>query len=218
MTRTTRILIADDHGVVREGLRRVLEAQPSCTICGEAATGREAVAKAKALRPDVVVLDIAMPELNGLDAARLIRRMLPATEVLILTMHDSEALAREALAAGARGFVLKTDAAEVLGNAVANLSRHQPYLTATATSLVLDGFLNPDHAGSGNTRRDRLTAREREIVLLLAEGRTNKEIAAALGISVNTCETHRYNIMRKLNLRSLSELVRYAIREHIIEP
>lgn len=215
----TRILIADDHEMIRQGLRKVLEENRGWTVCGEAVTGREAVSKAAELKPDVVVLDIGMPELNGLEATRQIRRALPDTEVLILTMHDSERLAREALAAGARGFVLKTDLGDTLVTAVAHLSLHQPFFTSKVTALVLDGFLNPEQMDAAEIKdRCRVTPREREIIQLLADGKTSKEVATALGISANTCETHRQNIMRKLNLRSLSELVRYAIREHIIEP
>lgn len=214
-----KILIADDHELIRQGLRKLIEKRADWKICGEAVTGREAVAKAEALRPDVVVLDFGMPELNGLEATRQIRQSLPKTEVLILTMHDSERLAGEVLAAGARGFVLKTDLGDTLLHAVEHLSRHQPFFTSKVVELVLNGFLHPDGEGPEETEAGgRLTPREREIVQLLAEGKTNKEIADVLGISVHTSETHRTNVMRKLNLRSLSELVRYAIREHIIEP
>ncbi len=214
----TRILIADDHDLIRQGLRKVLEERPGWTVCGEAVTGREAFAKARELRPDVVVLDLGMPELNGLEAARQIRRALPNTEVLILTMHDSERLAREALAAGARGFVLKTDLGDTVVTAVEHLSRHKPFFTSKVSELVLEGYLNPSVAESAQAGGERLTSREREIVQALAEGKSNKEVGVALGISVHTAETHRSNIMRKLGLSSMSELVRYAIREHIIEP
>jgi len=214
----TRILIADDHELIRQGLRKVLEERPGWTVCGEAITGREAVAKARELRPDVVVLDVGMPELNGLEAARQIRRALPNTEVLFLTMHDSERLAQEALAAGARGYLLKTDLGDTVVTAVEHLSQHKPFFTSKVAELVLEGYLNPGTAESPPTGGERLTPREREIVQLLAEGKSNKQVAAALGISVHTAETHRSNIMRKLGLNSMSELVRYAIREHIIEP
>jgi DNA-binding NarL/FixJ family response regulator len=213
----TRILIADDHELIRQGLRKVLEEHPGWTICGEATTGREAVAKARELRPDVVVLDVGMPELNGLEATRQIRRALPNTEVLILTMHDSERLAREALAAGARGFLLKTDLGDTVVTAVEHLRQHKPFFTSKVAELVLEGYLNPGPVESAQAGGERLTPREREIVQFLAEGKSNKEVAGALGISVHTVETHRSNIMRKLDLRSMSELVRYAIREHIIQ-
>jgi DNA-binding NarL/FixJ family response regulator len=213
----TRILIADDHDLIRQGLRKVLEERPGWTICGEAITGREAVAKATELRPNVVVLDVGMPELNGLEATRQIRRALPDTEVLILTMHDSERLAREALAVGARGFLLKTDLGDTVVTAVEHLRRHQPFFTSKVAELVLEGYLKPVPAESAQGGGERLTPREREIVQLLAEGKSNKEVASALGNSVHTVETHRSNIMRKLEVRSMSELVRYAIREHIIQ-
>jgi DNA-binding NarL/FixJ family response regulator len=207
------ILIADDHDIVREGLRRLLQAEPGWAICDEASTGREAVAKAKEHRPDVVVLDFSMPELNGIEATRQIRKALPQTEVLILTMHDSEQLAREILSAGAHGFVLKTHAKRQLIPAVAALAEHKPYFDSSVSALLLEAFLNPE-AGLAT---DRLTPREREIVQLIAEGRTSKEIAARLGVSVKTVEAHRSNLMNKLNLHSASELVRYAVRNRIIE-
>ena len=213
--KTLRILIADDHEMVRQGLRRVIEEQKGWSVCGEANTGRQAVAKAKQLRPEIVITDFSMPELNGLEATRQIRAALPRTEVLILTMHDSEQLVREVLAAGARGYILKTDAGNSLVAAVTALAQHKPYFTSKVSELVLEGFLNPQ-----NLRADdgtgRLTPREREIVQLLAEGKSNKEVASILGISVKTAETHRTNIMRKLELHSMGELVRYAIREKIV--
>ncbi len=214
-----RILIADDHEVVRQGLRTILEAKRGWIVCGEASTGREAVEKARQLKPDVVVMDFSMPELNGLEATRQIRKALPQTEVLILTMHDSEQLVRNMLAAGARGYVLKKDAGNILVKAVEQLLQHKPFFTSKVTELVLSGYLDPAvPATKEDASGSPLTPREREVVQLLAEGKSNKEIADVLGISVHTAETHRTNIMRKLRLRSMSELVRYAIREHIIEP
>jgi DNA-binding NarL/FixJ family response regulator len=211
-----RILVADDHEVVRQGLRSILEEQPGWEICGEALTGQEAIAKAKELRPDVVVLDFSMPDLNGLEATRQIRRMLPDTEVLVLTMYDSERLAREFLAAGARGFILKADAGKVLVEAVGKLSRHEPFVTARVSEQVLKGHLQrrcPD----GGAESDPLTAREREIVQLVAQGKVSKEIANRLNISVHTVETHRSNIMQKLDTHTVGELIQYAIRNRLIE-
>lgn len=213
---TLRILIADDHEMVRQGLRRVIEEQKGWMICGEAATGREAVEQAKQLRPNVVVMDFSMPDMNGLEATRQIRAALPRTEILILTMHDSEQLVREVLAAGARGYILKSDAGLALVAALKSLAQHKPYFTSKVSELVLEGFLNPQQPLVQEGAK-RLTPREREIVQLLAEGKSNKEVASVLGISVKTAETHRTNIMRKLDLRSMSELVRYAIREKIVE-
>jgi DNA-binding NarL/FixJ family response regulator len=214
----TRILIADDHEMIRAGLRKVLEGRSDWTVCGEAVNGREAVAKARELKPDVVVLDFAMPELNGLEVIRQIRATLPHTEVLILTMHESEQLAREAVAAGARGFVLKSDAGETVAAAVEQLSQHRSYFTATVSQMVLQDNLHPAELTEEIVIGNRLTAREREIVQLIAEGRSSKEVADALGISVKTAETHRANLMRKLGLHSVSELVHFAIRNQIVEP
>lgn len=214
-----RVLIADDHEVVLRGLRAIVEAQPGWRVCGEARSGREAVEKARELKPDVVVMDFGMPELNGLEATHQIRRALPRTEVLMLTMHESEQLVRKALAAGARGYVLKNDAGDLLVRALEHLRRHKPFFTAKAAGPVLESHFNPAaFAARPGTADRRLTPRERETVQLLAEGKSNKEIADVFGISVHTVETHRANVMHKLNLHSLSELVRYALREHIIAP
>jgi DNA-binding NarL/FixJ family response regulator len=212
---STRILVADDHDVVRHGVRALLEAEPGWTVCGEARDGREAVLLASQLRPDVVVLDIGMPELNGLEATRQILKALPATEILVLTMHDSEQIVREVVAAGARGYVLKSDAGRSLVTAVHALRQHKPFLNARASEVVLDGFRRG--AADAAAQRPALTPREREIVQLLAEGRTNKEIAGRLGISAKTAESHRTNVMRKLGVHSIGELVRHAIREGLID-
>ena len=215
----TRILIADDHALVREGLRKILEDQPGWVVCGEARNGREAVAKVRELKPDVLVLDFAMPELNGLEVTRQVRAAQPQTEVLILTMHESEQLARAILAAGARGFVLKSDAGTTLVTAVEHLRQHQPFFTAKMSHLALNGDPHST-ASAGEAKPDghQLTAREREIVQLIAEGRASKQVADVLGISIKTVDTHRANLMRKLNIHSVSELVCYAIREKIAAP
>ncbi len=214
-----RILVADDHDVVRRGVRAILEAQPGWEVCDEAATGREAVEKAQKLKPDIVILDISMPELNGLEATRQILKEVPRTEVLILTIHASEQLMHDALQAGARGYVLKCSAGSDLVAAVKSLLRHEPFLTSKASGMVLEGYLKASPRANQDTlSHSRLSPREREIVQLLAEGKSNKEVAAALGISLKTAETHRANSMRKLNLHSVGELVRYAIRNKFIEP
>lgn len=208
-----RILLADDHEMVRHGLRALIEDQPGWQVCGEANTGRIAVAKARELKPDIVVMDFTMPELNGMEATRQICAELPRTQVLILTMHESEELVREMLNAGARGYVLKSDAGNALVDALKALADQKPYFTSKISALVLQGYLNP------NTRESpTLTPREREIVQLVAEGRSTKEVADKLGISPKTAETHRTNIMRKLNIHSVSDLVRYAIRNKLVEP
>ena len=212
-----RILIADDHGMIRQGLRAVIEAHRGWELCGEAGNGRQAVELARQLRPDLVVLDLTMPELNGLDATRKILAALPRAQVLILTMHDSEALAQEVLAAGARGYVLKNDAPELLPQAIEALAAGRMFFTPKVSDLVMQAMMNPG-AAPGEAPRSRLTPRERELVQLLAEGRSNKEAADTLGISLNTVETHRKNVMSKLRLRSASDLVRYAIRNHLAQP
>ena len=212
-----KILIADDHELIREGLKTRLEKQDGWHVCGEAVNGRHAVELARALMPDVAVLDISMPELNGIEAARQIRKECPKTAVLILTMQESEGLVRDVLAAGARGFVLKTDTTRLLVSAVEALAQGEPFFTGKVSKLVLGGFLDPDRATRADEARC-LSPREREIAQLLAEAKTNKEVAATLGVSVKTIDAHRANIMRKLNLHSVAELVRYAIREKLIEP
>ena len=211
-----RILIADDHEIVRRGIRALLEGHPGWEVCGEAVDGREAVEKAHAWKPDLVLLDVGMPNLNGLDAARHILSDLPNTRVLILTMHESEQMVREVLEAGARGILLKSDAARDLVSAVEALQRRTTFFTSQVAEMVLSGYLN----GSRHPERpfkERLTAREREVVQLLAEGRSSKEVAVTLNLSVKTAETHRTNIMRKLDLHSVASLVRYAVRNHIVQ-
>ena len=210
-------MIADDHELVRKGLRSVLDGQPGWTICGEAVNGREAVEKAKQLKPDVMIMDVTMPELNGLEATRQILKDRPKTEVLILTVHESEQLVGEVLAAGARGYILKGDTTRLLVSAIESIAQHKPFFTGTASEVVLGGFLRPGQPARKESRAlPRLTAREREIVQLLAEGKSNKEVSTTLGISVKTVDAHRANIMHKLNLHSVTDLVRYAIRNNII--
>lgn len=213
-----RILLADDHEVVRRGLCSLLRAQPDWEVCGEASNGREAVEKALKLKPEVVILDIGMPSLNGLEATRQILKAIPQTKVLILTLHDSDQIVQEVLNAGARGFLLKSDAARDLVAAVEALRRDKIYFTPKVASMVLDGYLRRNTPGAEVelNNRSRLTPREREIVQLLAEGKSSKEVAVVLGLSVKTAETHRSNIMRKLELHSVSDLVLYAVRNNIV--
>ena len=213
-----RILLADDHEIVRRGLKDLLEAEAGWEIVGEATTGREAVAKAKLLKPDVVILDLRMPELNGLDATRQILQSVPGTEILILTVSDSELMARTVLEAGAHGYLSKSDAGRDLVAAVESLRNHRPFFTSTIARMVLEGFLKRGGSEAATAPSDILSAREREIIQLLAEGKSNKEVAVALGISVKTAETHRAHIMRKLDLHSTSDLVHYAVRNGIITP
>jgi DNA-binding NarL/FixJ family response regulator len=217
--RPLRILVADDHDLMRRGLKVLLESRPGWTICAEAHTGREAVARAEELRPDIVILDITMPELNGVEAARRILKAAPNTEVLVLSVHYSDQLIRDILDAGVRGYIVKSDSDRDLVIAVEALSNHKPFFTPRATELILSNFNNRGSLGQvPEIIGERLTSREREIVQLLSEGKTSKEVASVLGISVKTAETHRANIMRKLEIHSVSELVRYAVRNQIIEP
>jgi DNA-binding NarL/FixJ family response regulator len=211
-----QILVADDHEVVRHGLRAILERQAGWVVCGEARTGRDAVAMAVDLRPDVVVLDLSMPELNGLEATRQIRQLVPA-KILILTIHEADQLVVEVLEAGAHGFVMKTDAGRTLVAAIRTLLAGEEFFTARVHAVAARrrkrrGAAAPRHTSG------RLTPREREVLQLLTEAKSNKEIGTALGITTKTAETHRSHIMTKLNLHSMSELVRYAIRNRIIEP
>lgn len=210
-----RILIADDHEVARRGIRALLESHPGWEVCGEAADGREAVNAASRLKPELVLLDIGMPSLNGLDATRQILAAEPDTHVLILTMHDSEQVVREVLAAGARGFLLKSDAGRDLVAAVEALQHHRTFFTTKVAQLVLEGYLRPD-PDSDRSLRSVLTPREREVIQLLAEGKTTKEVATTLNLSVKTAETHRTNLMRKLDLHSVVDLTLYAVRNGIV--
>jgi DNA-binding NarL/FixJ family response regulator len=208
-----RILIADDHSVVRAGLRTLLESRSAWEVCAEARDGREAVEKASKLKPDVAVLDIGMPLLNGVEATGRIKKVSPDTEILILTMHESDDLVQQVVDAGARGYILKDDADRILLAAVDAVRNHKSYFS-TRVSGAHDGSVSPEPL---RPSRSRLTPREREIVQLLAEGKSNKEVASLLGISVNTAEAHRANIMIKLDLHSVTELVHYAIRNNIIK-
>jgi DNA-binding NarL/FixJ family response regulator len=213
-----RILIADDHEIFRLGVKALLRSA-GWEVCGEARTGREAVAKAIELVPDIVILDISMPDLNGADAARRIRTVSKNTEILILSMHYSDQLIREIVDAGALGYVLKSDSDHDLVVAVESLARHKPFFTSKASELIQNGLNTGDPVMKiPELLGNRLTSREREILQLLAEGKSSKEVAVSLGISIKTAETHRANIMRKLEIHNVSELVRYAVRNQIIEP
>ena len=215
-TKSFRILVADDHDVVRCGIRTLLEGHPGWSVCGEARDGREAVAKVEELRPDLVVLDVAMPMLNGMDAARQILKARPGTPILILTVYESDELIRQVLEAGARGFLLKSDAGQNLLLAVEALQRRATFFTARAATMMLDGYLHRN-IDPDNSVKGRLTAREREVVQLLAEGNSSKEAAVLLNLSVKTIETHRTNVMHKLDIHSVAGLVRYAVRNSIVQ-
>lgn len=211
-----RILVADDHEIVRQGIRALLQSHPGWEVCAEAADGRDAVDKAGQLKPDIVILDIGMPNLNGLNATRQILHHDPQTKVLILTMHDSEQVIREVLEVGARGYLLKSDAGRDLVAAVEALQHNKTFFTSKVGETVLENF-HKSQSRSENTIKQVLTMREREVVQLLAEGKSTKEVAVILGLSVKTAETHRSNVMRKLELHSVSELVLYAVRNNIVQ-
>jgi DNA-binding NarL/FixJ family response regulator len=208
-----RILVADDHDVVRAGLKQLLNAQADWEICAEAKTGREAVTLAQQYEPRVVVMDIGMPALNGLDATRKIRRLLPHAKIVILSMHFSDQLIRDITEAGAQGYVLKSDADRELVAAVRAVANGGSYFTSEAANRLAGPHCMPDPSSF----RKRLTPREREVVQLLAEGKSSKEAAVSLSVSVKTVETHRANILRKLELHSISEVIRYAIKNNIVE-
>jgi DNA-binding NarL/FixJ family response regulator len=214
-----RILIADDHEVVRRGLSALLQSHEGWEICGDAKDGREAVEKAKQLKPDVVILDVGMPNLNGLAATRQLLQQNPQQKVIVLTITDSDQVIREALDAGARGFVLKSDAARDLVSAVEALQRNRMFFTPRVNDMVLAGFLDKGYKPSNGEapRLPTLTAREREVIQLLAEGKSSKEVASLLNLSTKTAETHRSNIMRKLDIHSIRDLVVYAVKNDIIQ-
>ncbi|MGO9245200.1 MAG: response regulator [Verrucomicrobiia bacterium] len=214
-----RILVADDHEVVRAGVRSILQSDPDCDICAEALTGRQALTLAQQLKPDIVILDITMPELNGLDAARQILKSVSDVRVLFLSMHESEELVREILEIGAHGYILKSDAGRELTVAMRALRRGELFFTSRVAQIALRAHLHQQQGGHVEAAPDStLTPREREVLQLLAEGKSNKEAASALEITVTTVETHRANIMHKLGAHSIADLVHYAIRNKIIAP
>ena len=217
--RKTHILVADDHELVRRGvLASIQQFRPDWEVCGEASTGREAVARAASLKPDIVVMDISMPDMNGLEATRQILKNDPEIEVLILSMHESEQLVHEVLASGARAYVLKADAGNDLITALDAVRQHKLFFTSKISEVLLRGYLGDAKPGRGDLAPSgQLSSREREILQLVAEGKSNKEVANTLNISIKTVETHRSRIMEKLDLHSVSDLVRYAIRNQIVE-
>jgi DNA-binding NarL/FixJ family response regulator len=210
-----RILLADDHAVVRRGLRALLEARQDFEVCAEASNGREAVELALQHKPDVAVLDLSLALVNGIEVTRQIRKEMPATEVMIFTLREDESEIRDVLHAGARGYVLKSEADEQIVRAIEALARHHAFFSDHVSETLLDSFV--DQSGGANNA-SQLTAREREVVQLIAEGNSNKKIAHLLSISVKTVETHRSASMRKLDIHSTAELVRYAVREKLILP
>jgi len=217
--KTLRILLADDHALIRRGARGVLRGQRGWKVVGEATTGIESVEKAKKLKPDVAIIDISMPELDGVQATRQIRGAIPNTKILVLTMHESDQMVQSALEAGADGYILKSDLTDCLVKAVRDVSEGKRSLTPKVSEIVLQGFLKTRTLGQHEGRAEtRPTQRETEIIHLLAKGKVNKEIAVQLGIAVSTVETHRARIMHKLGLHSLAELIHYAMRHRIDSP
>jgi two-component system response regulator NreC len=213
---TVRILLADDHSLLREGLRLLLEKQPHFAVVAEAGDGREAVRLAEELHPDVVVMDIAMPELNGIEATLRIVNGLPRTSVLILSMHHDESYVARALKAGARGYLLKDSLKADLLSAVLAVTEGRSFFSPRVSRILQEDYMRKLTGGDVEDSFDLLTDREREILQLVAEGRTNKEVASRLSLSVHTVDTHRGNILQKLNLHSVPELILYAVRKKII--
>ncbi|MFN3477646.1 MAG: response regulator [Candidatus Methylomirabilales bacterium] len=210
-----RILLADDHAIVRAGLRLLLESQPDMEVVGEAADGRETIRKVRELRPDVVVMDIAMPDLTGLEATRRIKEEDPQIQILALTMHEDERYFFQMVHAGASGYVVKGAPPADLLAAIRSVSQGQAYLDPSLAKKLLGEYLS--RAKEGKEAYDDLTDREREVLRLIAEGKTSKEIAELLSLSVHTVERHRQNIMGKLRLHNRAELIRYAIRKGLID-
>jgi two-component system response regulator NreC len=215
--RRLRILVADDHEVMRTGVRALIEQEPGWQVCGTATNGQEAVEAAKKLKPDVVILDMTMPELDGLEALREIKRALPKTEVVIFSAYHSEEVIEQLFDAGAKSYIQKSDASRHLVAAIKSLAEHKPFFTSEISQVLFSKFLSGSAGKKQNGQEHAVTSRERDVVRLLAGGNSNKEVANSLGISIRTAETHRATLMRKLGLESLAALVRYAIRNNIID-
>jgi DNA-binding NarL/FixJ family response regulator len=219
-----RVLIADDHAVVRRGLRALLASQPGIEVCSEAASGTEALEGVKKEKPDLLLLDLTMPEMNGLQVARAAREESPNTDILILSMHFSEEIAREVLRSGAIGYVLKSDADTELLAAVDHARQHQPFFTGQLAVSMAESFMQQPPAdpeqpviNSKELEGTTLTGREVQVIQLLASGKSNKQVADELGVSTRTVESHRNHIMRKMNFTSFSDLIRFAVRANLIE-
>jgi two-component system, NarL family, response regulator NreC len=214
--RPIRILLADDHTVVRKGLRLLLESQPGFTVVADAADGRDAIALAERHAPDVVVMDVAMPGLNGIEAARQISAKLPHTAIVFLSMHSDESYVLKALKSGARGYLLKDSAEQDLINAVIAVSEGKAFFSPAISRMLMEDYLRQMRDRKVEDSYELLTTREREVLQLLAEGRSNKEVASVLNLSLYTVETHRANILQKLNLHNQAELILYAVRKGVI--
>ena len=211
--RRVRIMLVDDHEVVRQGARALIAGIPDWTLCGEAANGEEALRVAAEAKPDVVVMDVSMPNVSGIDIILQMKKILPKVEVLVMTMHDSERIVAQALRAGARGYLLKSDGAEKLIEALTALSNRQTYFSASVSETLLQSYLNSNAA----EEHEQLTPRERQIVKLVAEGNSNKRISMILKVSVKTVETHRSAAMRKIGAKSSADLALYAARNELVQ-
>jgi len=211
-----RVLLAEDHTVVRQGLRKILESDAEIEIGGEVGDGRSAVESAKRLRPTVVVIDIGLPGLNGIEATNQIMKSTDGVSVLILSMHSDDVYVRQALKAGAKGYLLKDSEDLDLIKAVKSLARGGSYFSPSVSKVLLDGYLSDSGSGAAEDTLSRLTGREREVLQLISEGKTNKEIARILSLSINTVESHRKHVMEKLDLHNTAALVRFAMRKRIV--
>jgi len=220
-TTAYRVLIADDHAVVRHGLRSLLTSQPGIEVCSEAASGEEAVERVKKDKPDLLVLDLTMPEMNGLEVARVVREESPDTDILVLTVHFSEEIAREILRCGALGYILKSDADTELLAAVDHARHREPFFTGRLALSMAENFMRePPEPEPPELKLEEipLTNRELQVIKLLASGKSNKQVAGALSVSTRTVESHRNHIMRKMNFTSFSDLIRFAVRAKLIGP
>jgi two-component system, NarL family, response regulator NreC len=212
-----RVLLAEDHTVVRQGLRKILESDTDIEISGEVGDGRSAVESAKRLRPNVIVIDIGLPGLNGIEATNQIMKATDGVSILILSMHSDDVYVRQALKAGAKGYLLKDSEDLDLIKAVKSLAGGGSYFSPSVSKVLLDGYLNDSGTGAGEDALSRLTGREREVLQLISEGKTNKEIARILSLSINTVESHRKHVMEKLDLHNTAEIVRFAVRKGIVQ-
>lgn len=216
MNKKIRVLLADDHVLIRAGLRMVVDAQPDLTVVGEAGDGREAVAMAESLKPDVVVMDIGMPTLNGIEAAHQVREKLPNVQIVMLSMHADEGYVLRALKAGAKAYLLKDSAEPDLARAIRAAADGKSFFSPAVGRVLLEDYVRKLQRTGGEDSYDLLSPREREVLQLVAEGKSSKEIANLLNLSVYTVETHRARVMQKLNLRGIPELILYAVRKGII--
>jgi two-component system response regulator NreC len=212
-----RLLVADDHKIFRQGIKKLLEEEPDLQVVGESADGRETVKKATELKPDIILMDIAMANLNGLEATKQIKKVLPETKVIMLTMHKNEEYVLQSFQAGASGYILKEGAVEELVSAIRSIHQDKSFLSPTVSKTLVDAYLRKMETGKTETPFDLLTDREREVLQLIAEGYTNREVAKQLFISVKTVEAHRAHIMQKLNIHDIAKLVKYAIQKGLVD-